>query len=229
MKYLLPGLLVLFPLQAFAHDTESHHIDGHYDRVHLSASAEQQIENDTIIATLYAEEEGSNPAQLADLVNKKIEWAAKLVKRHKDIKLQTNSYSTHPVYNKNKISRWRVRQSIKLESRNMAKVSELLGQLQDKLALQGIQFAVSSGLKTKTDGGLIADALSAFENRASLVVKQLKRKGYKIVDINISTSGNMRQRNLNVRAAMMESVAAPTVEAGEQTVGVTVSGSVELE
>jgi predicted secreted protein len=224
MKYLLPGLLLFFPFQAFAHDTESH-----YDRVHLSASAEQQIENDTIIATLYAEEEGSNPTQLADLVNKKIEWAAKRVKKHKDIKLQTNSYSTNPVYNKNKISRWRVRQSIRLESRNMAKVSELLGLLQDKLALQGMQFAVSSELKTKTDDSLIADALSAFENRANQVAKQLKRKSYKIVDINISTSGNARQHNLNVRSAMMESVSAPTVEAGEQTVQVTVSGSVELE
>ncbi len=224
MKYLLPVLLIFFSLRALAHETESH-----YDRVHLSASAEQQIENDTIIATLYAEEEGSNSAQLADLVNKKIEWAVKLVKQHKDIKLQTNSYTTNPVYNGKKISRWRVRQSIRLESRNMAKVSAILGRLQDKLALQGMQFAVSSGLKTKTDDALIADALSAFENRARLIAKQLKRKAYKIVDINISTSGGIRQQNTYARTAMLESVTAPMVEAGEQTVQVTVNGSVELE
>jgi len=224
MKYLLPVIALLFTFQACAHDVESH-----YDRVHLSASAQQQIENDTIIATLYAEEEGSNPAQLADLVNKKIEWAVSLVKQHKDIKLQTNSYATNPIYNDKKISRWRVRQSIRLESRNMAKVSELLGQLQEKLALQGLQFAVSSALKTKTDDGLIADALSAFEKRASLVAKQLKRKAYKIVDINISTSGGARINRNYARTAMVESVAAPAVEAGDQTVQVTVSGSVELE
>ena len=36
----------------WAHDDETH-----YDRIHLSASASAQLENDTMVATVYAEEE----------------------------------------------------------------------------------------------------------------------------------------------------------------------------
>lgn len=225
MKHLILFLFVLLPLPSIAHETETH-----YDRIHLSASAQQQVDNDTIIATLYAEEEGSTPSRLADSINKKIKRAVDTLKKHRDIKLQTNSYTTSPVYHKNKINRWRVRQSIRLESQNMAKVSELLGELQQTLALQGMHFAVSPQLKTQTDDALITEALAAFEQRANLIAKQLRRNAYKIVDINVSTAGGGRNYKNYARVAMMESsVAAPAVEAGEQTMQVTVSGNIELE
>ena len=112
----------------------------------------------------------------------------------------------------------------------MAKVSELLGELQSRLALQGMHFTVSPQLKNNTDDALITEALDAFENRARLVTKQLKRKGYKIVDLNISTSGNPgAYRRHDMRAMSMESVSAPVIEGGEQDVQVSVSGSIELE
>lgn len=224
MQYFISGLLFVIPLLAVAHETDSH-----YDRINLNASAQQQIENDTVIATFYAEEEGSKSEQLANLVNKKIQWAVNIVKKHKDIKVQTNSYTTNPVYKKNKIFAWRVRQSIRLESQDMPKTSELLGKLQEKLALQGMHFTVSHELKTKTDDELITKAMSAFEKRAELVVKQLKRKSYKIVDMNISTSGGVRPYRTYDRVSTLETVTAPAVEAGEQTVQVNVSGSIELE
>lgn len=225
MTRLLTLVLLILPFQLMAHETETH-----YDRIHLSASAQQQIENDTIIATLYAEEEGSNVAQLANTVNKKINWAVDAVKKHSDIKLQTSAYSTHPVYHKSKINRWRVRQTVRLESQNMTKVSELLGQLQSKLALQGMHFAVSPELKNRTDDALITDALTAFEKRAEIVVKQLARSAYKIVSINIATSGGVRPHRQFARTAMLaEAMDAPAVEAGEQTLQVTVSGHIELE
>ena len=225
MKTFLLAFIFILPVLAQAHETETH-----YDRINLSASAQTRLANDTIVASLYAEEEGSSAAQLADIVNKKITWAVATVKPHAQIKLQTSAYNTSPVYQKNKIVSWRVRQTITLESRDMAKVSELLGELQTRLALQGMHFTVSAQLKNTTDDGLITEALDAFENRARLVTKQLRRKGYKIVDLNISTSGNPgAYRRNDMRVMAMESVSAPSIEAGEQEVQVNVSGSIELE
>ncbi len=224
MRRFIPVLLLLLPLQLHAHETESR-----YDRINLSASAQQQLQNDTLIATLYAEEEGSDAVQLADSVNKKIRWAVDFIKKHRQIKLQTSAYSTSPVYKNNKIIRWRVRQSITLETRDMTAGSELIGRLQNRLALQSMQFAVSPEARTRADDALISEALSAFERRAKLITEQLKRKRYKIVNINISTSGGARPYRSYARAAVMESVAAPAIEAGEQTVQVNVSGNIELE
>ena len=110
MKFLIIPLLLSFPLITAAHETESH-----YDRVHLSANAQTQVENDTVIAALYAQEEGSDASQQADLVNRRVDEAIKLIKQHDRIKVQTGSYNTTPVYQNNKITGWRVRQAIRLE------------------------------------------------------------------------------------------------------------------
>ncbi len=209
----------------------AHDIETHYDRIHLSVSASAQLENDTMVATVFAEEEGSKAAELSNIVNKRIRKGLDLVKTHAEIKHQTNAYSSNPVYSNNKIKGWRVRQSLRLESQDMTLMSDVLGKLQSDLALQSMQFTVSPESKNKEDEKLIDKALQAFEKRAQQVVKKLGRKNYKIVDINISTSGARGvPPQYQMRAMAMDAVvSAPAISAGEQTVSVTVSGNIELE
>ncbi len=220
-------LVLILPFTVRAENSETH-----YDRIHLSVSSSAQIENDTMVAILYAEEEGSKAAELSDIVNQKIRWGLAIVKANPSIKYQTNAYSSNPVYNKNKIKGWRVRQSIRLESQDMALMSDVLGKLQQQLALQSMQFSVSKASRDRQDEALIDSALDAYAKRAKQVVSKLHRKSYKIVDMNISTSGaRSAYPKYQMRAMVMESDAgiAPAVSAGEQTVSVTVSGSIELE
>ena len=213
MKLLIIPLLFVFSVTAMAHEH-----DDHYNRVNLSASAQTQVENDTVIALLYAQEEGSDAVQLAELVNQRVSEAVKLVKQHDAVKLQTTGYSTSPVYHKNKITGWRVRQNIRLESRDMTLMSTLLGQLQQRLALQSMNFTVSPELRNNTDDELIAEALKVFEQRANNITQQLRRKNYKIVDINVATSANHYPRRNYEIAAMASKAASPSIEAGEQTI-----------
>jgi len=211
---------------AWAHESETH-----YDRIHLSVSATAQLENDTMVATVFSQEEGSDAAELATLVNERIRRALDLVKTQPQIKHQTNTYSSSPIYSNNKIKGWRVSQSLRLESRNMTLMSELLGKLQKDLALQSMQFTVSPQRKNQQDEKLIDEALEAFSSRALQVVKKLGRSNYKIVDINISTSGvsGVRPRYQMRAMAMDAAESSPAISAGEQSVSVTVSGNIELE
>jgi predicted secreted protein len=211
---------------ARAHDSESH-----YDRINLSVSATAKIENDTMVATVYAVEEGSDATKLSKLVNTRIRNALNLVKKHIAIKHQTNAYSSNPVYSNNKIKGWRVRQSLRLESKDMALMSDVLGELQNDLSLQSMQFTVSAASKNAQDEILIDSALESFEKRALQVVKKLRRNNYKIVNINISTSGAAGiNPPYQMRAMAMESAnSSPVVSAGEQVLTVTVNGSIELE
>lgn len=224
MKVLLVTLLLLLTGQASSNEDADH-----YDRVRLSASAQARVENDTVIATLFAQEEGSDAAQLADIVNRRINEALRAVRQHDTIRYQTSSYSSSPVYNKNKIAGWRVSQTIRLESSDMAVMSELLGQLQRTLAVQSITFGISPDLKNRTDDALIVDALEVFERRAKTITRQLGRKNYRIVAIDVSTSGNAHPLRAYEMAAMSDAVASPSIEGGERTLQVTVTGQIEME
>ena len=222
-------LILLFSLTLSA-SVLAHDVTDHYDRVHLTASAQTQVDNDTVIATLFAQEEGSDAAQLANLVNERIATAVALVKQHESIKLQTSGYNTTPVYHKDRITGWRVRQTIRLESQDMTLMSEVLGQLQQTLNLQDIVFAVSPELKNRTDDELIAEALQVFEQRARNVIEQLGRKNFKIVDINVATGASpYPQRRFEAAVMSASKMAAPAIEGGEQTLQVTVSGQIEME
>ena len=92
-----------------------------------------------------------------------------------------------------------------------------------------MSFSVSPGLRNSTDDELISEALKVFEKRAKNITQQLNRKNYKIVDINVSTSVNHYARRNYELAAMASKIAAPSIEGGEQTLQVMISGQIELE
>jgi predicted secreted protein len=224
-RCLLVSVAFLLPVAAPAHEESDH-----YDRVHMSASAQTRVQNDIAIATLYAQEEGSDAAALANMVNTRINEAVELVRQHDAIRLQTSAYNTSPVYHKNKITGWRVRQSIRLESRDITLLSDLAGKLQQSLNLQEISFAVSPELKNSTDDQLIKEALQVFEQRAKSITQQLGRRNFKIVEINVGNSVDHYPRR-HYEAALISpgKVAAPSIESGEQTLKITVSGQIEME
>ncbi|MGF1545699.1 MAG: SIMPL domain-containing protein [Thiotrichales bacterium] len=221
-------LLVCAPLTLFAGDNGK----THYDRISLSASASDRVDNDLATVTLNAQEDGGFPSELANKVNQRIQWGVDTVKQRPGMKVQTQAYSTQPVYRDNRITGWRVSQSIAVESRDIAGVSELLSVLQSRLNLQGMHFSVSPASREAKENELITQALAAFEKRAGLVAENLKRGGYKIVDLQISTADFAPQPRFMARGMMAEAamdVAAPSMEAGESTITVTVNGVVELQ
>ena len=133
-KILLKSYTVLFSLLACITSVHAHESETYYDRISLSANATEQVANDTMVAKVYSEEEGSKAAELSERVNENIRWGLGLVKKYPDIKHQTNAYSSHPIYNNNKIKGWRVRQSLQLESQDMALMSKVLGRMQKKIS-----------------------------------------------------------------------------------------------
>jgi len=219
--------LLIFLLFISSH-SNAHETVKNYNQISLEASSSADVDNDTMIVSLYVQEEGSQAVVLSNKVNKKISWALSKIKQYKVIKAETESYSTNPVYNNNKIISWRVKQSIKLESKDMSLLSEVLGELQQQLKLNGISFDVSREKREQQTKMLIDQALSAFNNRATQISKNLKHDAYKIVNMHVSTSASSpryQQRNMRVMAAEV----APTFEAGDKTLSVRVSGTIELE
>lgn len=203
-----------------------------YDRVHLSASASKDVENDTMTARLFTQEEGNNTQALANRVNETIRRAVTESKNVSGVKVKTDAYSTSPIYHKSSITGWRVRQSISLESQDMAALSDLLGRLQSTIKLEGIGFSVSREKRQSVEDELIKEALAKFRQRADLIAGEMSHQQHRLVDLNVNTSLPRQPymaRGIRMEAmAMSADVAAPAVEAGEATLSVSVSGTVEL-
>lgn len=203
-----------------------------YDQIDLSASAEQEIENDLLIATLYTEHEGQRQSEVATRVNETMAWALAQAKPIAGVKSQTTQYSTYPVYANNgtTVTGWRARQAVRLEARDSKLLGDLIGTLQERLAVEAIGFEVSKESRDRMESTLTTTALAQFQQRAQQVATALGRTGYRVVRLNLGTGGN--QPGPAYRGAMMmaEKAAAPAqIDAGTQTMNVTVSGTIQLD
>lgn len=227
LAFVLAVFATLFTNHLGAHDAPPT-----YDRINFQVSATQEVENDTLVAIMYYERSGQQPATLADDVNRTISWAVDLAKKKEAVKVQTLNYRQEPLYKNKKVTGWRVRQSIRLESTDSATLSTLVGELQNRLSVASLQYAVSPGVRAEVESTLIVQALEGFERRGKLVSEKLGRPDYRIVNINIITSdASPVPVRMRAVAAMAESsrVAPPTVEPGVQSVTVQISGTIELE
>ena len=200
-----------------------------FNLVALNAQADREVPNDLLTATLAAEAEGADPAQLADGVNRTMQRALATALAYKSVKAQSGTYQTFPVYDKNRVARWRVRQELRLESGDFAAATELVGKLQASLVVTGLNLSVSNEARRKAENALIPEALASFDERARVVRDAMKAKGYRVRDLQLSASGSAPPRPMMAMARMAESPAPPAVEPGSTRILVTVSGTIQLQ
>jgi len=203
-----------------------------YDRVDLSATAQGQVGNDILVAIMFRQMEGASAAPLAEQVSKSVAQAVKYAKQTPEVKTQTMDYQTTPMYQDDRIVGWRVRQSLRLESADSAKLSTLLGELQKTLNLDSIAYEVSPDRMRQAEDSLIEDALKQFQQRADKVTRTLGRSRYRIVSLRVlSPSPIGRPMMMAVQPAAMQEagMTPPTLEPGEQKVQMNVSGTIELQ
>ena len=203
-----------------------------YDRISLAVTAGEEVENDTLISLMYAQKEGNDPSQLASEVNRLITQAIGLAKTESAVKVQTMEYSTSPLYRNQVLTGWRVRQSIRLESRDAAALSSLIGRLQSNLGVSSISYAVSPERRKAAEGQLIKEALADFRQRAQMISEQMGRSGYRLVQLNVNTSGLGPMPVARASRGMMMAAAdvpPPALEAGTRRVEVRVDGTIELK
>jgi predicted secreted protein len=205
-----------------------------FNLVSLSGQAEREVANDTLTAVLAAQSEGSDPAALAETVNRAMRDALRLAQAYRGVKSSTLNYQTWPVYDKARVVRWRVRQELRLESGDFAQATELIGKLQSgtpgNLQLTALSFGLSAELRRQTENALIAEALRAFHERAAIVRDVQKAKGYRVKELQIGGGAQPRLYSAP-RAAMAAGAQAspPAVEPGASSLQISVSGTIQLE
>jgi len=199
-----------------------------FNLVTLSAHAEREVPNDLLSAVLAAEAEGAEPAQLANEVNRTMQRALATAKGYRGVNARSGTYQTFPIYDKNRITRWRARQELRLESADFAAVTDLIGKLQASLVVTGMTLSVSPEARRQAENALIPEALAAFDERARLVRDAMKAKGHRVRDLQLSGSEPVRPV-FAARSMASQSVAQPAVEPGTTRIVITVSGTIQLQ
>ena len=228
MKHLKILILILCTTNVYAHDTEP----ALFNVINYQTQANREIPNDTLTAILNIEMDDTDPTKLAGSVNQIMRQSLKITTDYKSVKVKTGQYQTYPVYIKNKLANWRIRQELRLEGNQFEDVTNLIGKLQGQLQLARLTFSVSADAQRKIEDILTAEAINNFKHRAELITSSLTAKTYKIKDMNIQTNEGGARPEMAMRSlASADSGGAPppALEAGTSRISVLVSGSIKLE
>ncbi len=204
-----------------------------YNEVDLQAEVTREVRNDQLNATMYAEMQHAGAAELQNALNRIAADALKAAADFKGVKVQTGYIQTYPVYDRaNKLSAWRGRTELRLESRDFAAAAGLIGRLQASMQLGGVAFSVSPELRRQTERELMQEVVQAFRERADVLTQALGGKGYRLRKLSVQTAEGAPPPRpmMTMRAAKadMESV-PPSFEGGTSQVNVGAVGTIEVE
>ena len=222
------GLATVASLPAMAEEPR-------YNQVSLRAEVSQEVAHDRMYVTLYTEAQSEDPAALASDVTKTLNAAIDKARKVQGVKVSLGSRQSYPVYENegSKISAWRERAELRLESAEFARLSQLSADLLGELKMAEMSFAVAEDTRKTSEDSLIKEAVEAFKARAQLATEAVGGKGYKLVSLNLNTGGfqpPMAMRNFEAKGmAMMDAAPTPQIEAGTSQVTVSADGVIEVQ
>jgi len=162
------------------------------------------------------------------------------VRQVRGVSVKLGSRHSYPVYSENKgddkgqkITAWRERAEVRLESADFARLSALTGELLQSMKMAGMDFSIATDTRKSREDAMLKDAVNAFRARAQLATEALGGKGYKLVSLNLNTGGfqpPMAMRNFEAKGmAMMDAAPTPQIEAGTSQVTVSADGVIEVQ
>lgn len=198
----------------------------------LQAEASMLVRQDTVNLVMAKIVEGADPQALHVQLTSAMEPAFKLAKAHQAVSVRSGGFRVSPVYGYDgKISGWRGRSELVIESRDFQAATRLVSELSDRLVLSNLRFHLSEEQRKKHESALIQQAAQAFRDRASLAMQAFGYREYEIVklDLNASVSpGSPQPVMLRSAASTPLPKADMVLEADNVPVSVLVSGTVVL-
>ena len=203
------------------------------DRVQFSVQVIEQVETDRAIGEMSAQFEAASAADAAERVNRLISWAMAEATRISDVEARTLGYRTTPIYRKQHVEGWRVRQSIILRSGDSNALSRLLSHLQSRLNLDAIRYEVSPDKRQRVESKLLGKVIEAFRARAESISTHMGRPGYDLIIMQLQSHRRgpppvPRMANAMSMRAERSTVSPPVIAGDTETVTLQVNGTIQL-
>jgi len=224
--------LLLLAAQAPAQPAPPFAMPPHPPSVTLSAAATASVPNDRMHASLRAEADNADAAAAANVVNARMAKALVRARAVAGVEASTTGYSSFQITDKAQVTRWRVAQTLKLESSDFASLSALISQLQGEggLVVDGTQFSVGDASRRKAEDSLTQQAIKSWQARAAEAARGFGFDGWRVGNVAIQTGESFRPQPAMRAMAFEAKAGAPVaMEAGNSDITVTVSGDAILE
>lgn len=223
-----PLALSLAPATAFAQTVVQNPPSG---VLSLSAQASADVPQDVVNITLFYEQEAADPGSLTSTLNQRADSALQKAKGVAGVTARTGSFSIYPSTDRDgRISAWRGRTEVQLESHDFAAASKLAGQLSSVMQVGNVSFSLSREAQRAAEQKLTGEAIASFRQQATSAAEAFGYNGYTIREVNVGHNGVMPRPMMMMSARADAKAAAPVpLEGGTSTVTVNVSGSVQMK
>lgn len=240
MKKLLLTTILSLTIATSASAMESIALPKGHTALNISATERLEVEQDMLVASLRIQIEDKDAKSVQKQINEAMADAVKLAKKNASLKIETGQYYVHPDYryiktreedNKRVLDKWRGSQTITIKSEVADDLLNTVAKIQDMgFMMNNLNYQLSQRKHEETREGLMEKTVAKLRQRAKRVAKALGKEQVDIVEINVD-SNNYNPQPVYHRAAKMEMMAmsadagmpAPTAQAGETTVSMTIS------
>lgn len=196
----------------------------------LSADATSEVPTDVVRVTLGAEQEGAEPGAISAALSAKAGQVIDQARRVSGVEAESGGFTIFPSTDRNgRISTWRGRAEVVLQSRDFATVSRLAGELANQMQVQNIGFSLSREARLAAERKLTDQAVAAFREKAQNTTRLFGYGSYTIRSVEVGQAGTVTPMPRAFAAKTMMAEAAPVpMEGGKAQVTVTVNGSVQM-
>lgn len=218
--------LALANAPAHAHDAA----ETRYPYASLQAEAVTEVARDTVRLTLSAEVNDAEQAQVAAALSRTVDSVMKQVRGKEGVKAYSGNFQVWPMNDKNgRISEWRGRAQIILESTDFEAASKLAAEVADRMPITNLAFSVAPRERARHEAELMQEAATAFRERAEALAKALGYESYSIREVQLGGSGAAYQpeRRMMAMAADSAGVGVP-LEGGTEQISLSVQGTIFL-
>ena len=135
-----------------------------YNQVSLRAEVTKEVARDLMVVTLYSEAQNNDPGKLAKEITETMNKAVQQARQVKDVKISQGSRNSYPVYDSKgqKITGWRERAELRLQSADFPAQSKLTGELLQDLKMGGMDFSIAQATRKSNEDALLKEAVDAF-------------------------------------------------------------------
>ena len=196
-----------------------------YTKIEFDAKASQLVENDSMRAGLFVEVQDSTPSAAAAKVTQVANDALKALRQDPDLRVRTGAYRTRPISDKGKITGWRARSEIIIESDKIEQVSAAIASVSGTMQLANVEFFPSTTLRDQVETVLVDQAIKAFLEKARRIAKSFGATSFEVSEVKI-TSNDVPPRPV-MRAMSADTAGiAPEFGAGTTRLSVSVAGTI---
>lgn len=201
--------------------------------VTVTASATSRLANDRMVALLRVEVDNPDAVAAGSEVNTRMAKALAHAKAVRGVEAATTAYSSYQFSDRNQPIRWRVSQTLSLESSDFTALAALVSKIQteDGLVLSGMNFSVSPAARRTAEDAVTQQAIKAWQARAQTAAQGFGSGTWRAGYVTIQSGDYTRPvPMLRAAAGVQAADAAPVAtEAGTTDITVTVSGEAILE